>query len=139
MHPESLRSRAELRPIFLLRVGVALLLGIHGYYRALSGGATPFGGYLSGVGIPLGTVVAWSITVFEMIGSVLLAAGYCVPWIAAGHALILCGGIVMVHGREGWFVVGGGRNGVEYSLLLLLSLAVIVWSHRLRAATAPLR
>lgn len=130
MQSESLRSVAALQPIVLLRVGVALLLGIHGYYRALTGGAPLFGGYLSSIGIPLGGAVAWGITLFEMIGSVLLAAGRGVRWIAAGHALILCGGIALVHGREGWFVVGAGRNGVEYSVLLLLSLAVIAWSHR---------
>ena len=28
-------------------------------------------------------------------------------------------GIILVHLREGWFVVGGGRNGVEYSVLLV--------------------
>jgi hypothetical protein len=25
-----------------------------------------------------------------------------------------------VHFQEGWFVVGGGRNGMEYSVLLML-------------------
>lgn len=119
------------RPIVLLRVVVALLLGIHGYYRALSGGATLFGGYLTAAGFPLGPLLAWGITVFEMGGSILLLLGRFVPWVAAGHALILISGIVLVHGREGWFVVGGGRNGVEYSVLLLASLAVVVWSHRL--------
>lgn len=123
-------SSAGLRPLWLLRVSVALLLGIHGYYRALSGGVPPFGEYLRGVGIPFGVVVAWSITGFEMLGSVLLALGRFVPWVAAGHALILCGGIALVHGRQGWFVVGAGRNGVEYSLLLLLALGVLVWSQR---------
>ena len=121
-------------PLVLLRISVALLLGIHGYSRALSGGATLFGQYLAESGIPLGGGLAWGITGFEMIGSVLLLLGRFVPWIAAGHAAILLGGIVMVHAREGWFVVDGGRNGVEYSVLLLVSLAVIAWSHRLHQA-----
>jgi putative oxidoreductase len=28
-------------------------------------------------------------------------------------------GIILVHAKEGWFVVGAGRNGVEYSVLLI--------------------
>lgn len=124
-------SASLLRPVVLLRVTLAVLLGIHGYYRALSGGATLFGDYLGTTGIPAGAALAWAITLFEMIGPILLLLGRCVPWVAAGHALILIGGIVLVHGREGWFVVGAGRNGVEYSVLLLAALAVVVWSHRL--------
>ena len=39
----------------------------------------------------------------------------------------------MVHGPEGWFVVGGGRNGVEFSVLLiccLVSLFIADWRDR---------
>ena len=31
----------------------------------------------------------------------------------------------MVHFREGWFVVGGGRNGFEYSVLLIVCFAAV--------------
>ena len=34
-------------------------------------------------------------------------------------------GIVLIHAVEGWFVVGAGRNGMEYSLLLIGSLALV--------------
>lgn len=121
--------RPDPRPLVLLRAAVAILLGIHGYYRLLSGGVGGFGGYLSSVGIPLGPVVAWAITGFEMTACFLLGAGLLVRFIAPGFALILLGGIALVHGREGWFVVGGGRNGVEYSVLLLVCLAVLFWIH----------
>lgn len=39
-------------------------------------------------------------------------------------------GILLVHAREGWFVVGGGRNGMEYSVLLISSLIALIVSHR---------
>lgn len=48
---------------------------------------------------------------------------------APSFALILLGGIVLVHGHEGWFVVGGGRNGVEYSVLLLVCLVALYGAH----------
>lgn len=34
-------------------------------------------------------------------------------------------GIVLVHYQEGWFVVGGGRNGMEYNFLLICVLISI--------------
>ena len=34
-------------------------------------------------------------------------------------------GIVLVHAKSGWFVVGGGSNGAEYSVLLIPCLMVI--------------
>lgn len=116
-------------PIVLLRVAVALLLGIHGWYRALSGGAVHFGGYLSASGFPAGEALAWGITGFEIVASLLLLAGQFVRLVTPGFAVILTAGIVMVHAREGWWVVGAGRNGVEYSVLLLVCLAVLFWSN----------
>lgn len=38
-------------------------------------------------------------------------------------------GILFVHGREGGFVVGAGRNGMAYSVLLIVSFAAVAWSH----------
>jgi putative oxidoreductase len=35
------------------------------------------------------------------------------------NILILVMGIVLVHYPEGWYVVGGGRNGVEFNVLLI--------------------
>jgi putative oxidoreductase len=117
------------RPIIALRVAVALLLGVHGFYRALSGGAWDFGAYLASVGIPLGVAIAWAITVFEMGASICLLAGRFVRVVIPGFLLILSAGIAMVHAREGWFVVGAGRNGVEYSVLLIAALLVLFFSH----------
>jgi hypothetical protein len=34
---------------------------------------------------------------------------------------ILIFGIFMIHLRDGWFVVGGGRNGVEFNFLLIFA------------------
>jgi putative oxidoreductase len=34
-------------------------------------------------------------------------------------------GIYLVHAPAGWFVVGAGRNGMEFSVLLILCLLVI--------------
>ena len=117
-------------PERILRVAVATVLGIHGVHRAVTGGYLLFGQYLSSTGWPAGTFLAAAITLGEMLGATALLANRLVFWACCGHALILAGGIVMVHAPAGWFVVGAGRNGVEFSVLLLACLAAIAWPHR---------
>ncbi len=114
------------RALLVLRLAVAVLLGVHGYSRLLKGQVGGLGTFLTSEGLPLGLPLAWGITLFEMFGSVCLAWGRFVRLVVPAHVGILLGGILLVHGREGWFVVGGGRNGVEYSLLLIASL-LAVW------------
>jgi putative oxidoreductase len=46
-----------------------------------------------------------------------------------GHVGILALGLFMVHLPEGWFVVGLGRNGVEYSVFLIVSLLAVAYAY----------
>ena len=56
----------------------------------------------------------------------LLVLGRFVHWVAAVYVLILTAGIALAHAREGSFVVGAGRNGVEHSLLLIACLSSLI-------------
>ncbi|MBK8005735.1 MAG: DoxX family protein [Gemmatimonadetes bacterium] len=123
-----------------LRVAVATLLFIHGAYRAATGGVAGFGGYLGGNHIPAGVAVAWLITTMEILGTVALALGFFVRPLALWYTAVLTAGILMVHGPEGWFVVGGGRNGMEYSVALIALLLAQAWAapgRRGRGSGAP--
>lgn len=111
----------------VLRATVAMLPVVHGVARAWLGIVDDFGVFLDTVGVPAGAAVAWAVAVFEMAGGAALAAGRLVRPIAAVFALELAGGIVLVHAAEGWFVVGAGRNGMEYSVLLIVVLLVVAW------------
>lgn len=119
----------SLRSLVFLRLAVAGLLAAHGWARLLSGGVTPFGDWLTGEGIPVGPLVAHGITWFEILGTPLLALGRWVPVLCVVFGAIYATGIVMVHAPAGWFVVGLGRNGAEYSVLLLVCLGCIGWEH----------
>ena len=112
----------------VLRVVVAVLLFVHGAFRLVTGGVAGFGEFLQETGIPLGTGVAWAITIMEIVGTLSMAAGIFARPLALYFAAELAVGILLVHGREGWFVVGGGRNGVEYSVLLIAVLLVQAWA-----------
>ena len=118
--------------IAIVRIAVAILLGVHGATRILGGGVRPFGDFLAGHHIPLGHALAWAISIFELVGPLLLIANRLVQLVAPLHILILATGIALVHAKNGWFVVGGGSGGMEYSLLLISALAAVFWSARLK-------
>ncbi len=115
----------------LLRYGLAVLIFIHGAHRLYHGGVTPFGGFLDSQGFPFGLALAWGITIYELVGPVLLAVRRLVMPIALVSAVQYATGIWLVHWQHGWFVVGSGRNGMEFSVLLILSLIVLaLWQPR---------
>ncbi len=116
--------------IHVLRAGTAATFIIHGVARAWAGGLTPFGGFFESLGLPAGVVFAWGVTVIEIVGGAVLAAGRVVVPLSTWFILQLAAGIALVHAQNGWFVVGLGRNGVEFSLLLILCLGCVAWMHR---------
>ena len=123
-----------MRPLAVVRIAVGLLLAVHGWSRVLNGSVPGFGEWLGSQGFPAGAALAWAISLFEIFGSFCLVTGLFVRFVAPVHIAILAGGIAMVHAREGWFVVGGGRNGVEYSVLLIACLSALTWDAWARAA-----
>jgi putative oxidoreductase len=129
--PDSTSSpRASDPGIVLLRVVLSGLLVLHGVARIRHDGVVPFGGFLEAQGFPLGVALAWGITAFELVGGAALALGRFVTPIAALFAVQLAAGIVLVHAQHGWFVVGAGTNGVEYSVCLIAGLVAIIVSER---------
>jgi putative oxidoreductase len=121
--------------VTLLRVTVASVFVIHGITRLMNAGVGGFGAFIGSWGLPAGVALAWAITVVEVLGGMSLAAGYGVRVLAAWFAIVIGTGIVMVHASDGWFVVGAGRNGAEYSVLIIASLVAVAMTdpvaHRL--------
>lgn len=112
----------------VIRVLLAAVMFIHGAARISNGTVGGFGEYLGSQGFPLGFYIAWAITLFELVGSVMLAVGFYAWIVALVFALQLIVGVYMVHWKEGWFVVGAGRNGMEFSFVLIVSLLAIAYS-----------
>jgi putative oxidoreductase len=115
--------------LIFLRVVLAALMFVHGAARISSGTVDDFGIFLGSHGFPLGFFVAWAITLFELIGSVLFAVGFYTWIIALVFAVELAAGIALVHWKQGWFVVGAGTNGTEYSALLIASFLAIAYAN----------
>jgi len=107
------------------RVLVAGLFIAHGVVRAGAGTVDDFGAFLDSKGFPLGLVLAWLITAYEIIGGAALALGKWTRPLALGFVAHQIMGIILVHAKNGWFVVGHGTYGVEYSVLLIGSCLLI--------------
>lgn len=121
-------ARAD-RALALLRILAAVLVFVHGLARVLNDGVAPFGAFLSGAGLPAGLAIAWGVTVIELAATPLLALGFrrlVAPICLLLAAIYLCG-IWLVHWPAGWFVVGPGRNGMEFSVLLIACLLANAW------------
>lgn len=112
----------------LVRAGTALMFVIHGIARARLGIVDDFGVVLGQWGLPAGFWLAWTITIVEIAGGTALAAGLLVRPLALWFIVQLAAGIYLIHARAGWFVVGAGRNGAEFSALLIICLAAAALS-----------
>lgn len=116
---------SESTALKLLRVCTGLLLVAHGCIRLYAGTVNGFGEFLNSKGFIIGPAIAWFLTIFEIAGGLLMAAGILKKWIAAVFMIELIMGIILVHATNGWFVVGYQSGGVEYSVLLIASLLLI--------------
>ncbi len=123
-------NQAPQQSLLWIRCVLAALLFIHGIARWQADGVAPFGAFLDSRGIPLGIGIAWFITLYEVMAAPLPAIGRWVTPIALVFCVIYACGIWLVHAAEGWFVVGLGRNGVEYSVLIIACLIGLAWTHR---------
>ena len=119
-------SREQLSWI-VVRVLLCGIIAAHGWARLLNGAVEPFGVWLNDQGLPIGVVIAYAITIAEIAGTPLLAIGRFIPHRCILYAGIYAVGLALVHAPEGWFVVGLGRNGMEYSVLLITCLLCIAY------------
>lgn len=109
----------------LLRAITGIIFITHGAARIFYGTVAGFGAYLESVGLPLGVVIAWVITLGEIVSGSLLALGIKAKYCVLFHTVIILTGIFLIHLPNGWFTVGMGNGGVEYSLLILAVLILI--------------
>lgn len=117
-------------PTLVLRITLAAVFFMHGIPSIFTGAVNNFGNlYLNEVGFaPIGLPLAWMIKLSHVACAVLLILNRYIRVAALITIPILVAGIIMIHAAEGWFVVGAGRNGVEFNVVLigvLVYLAII--------------
>jgi len=123
--------------VLILRVAVAIILLTHSIPGMFNNGINDFGElYLNQVGFaPVGVPLAWLIKLSHVVCAFLLIANRYIAWASIITIVVLVAGIVMVHFKEGWFVVGGGRNGMEFNFLLICVLVAILYPNGMKRTT----
>ena len=106
---------------FLLRLATAIILLVHSVPGMFNNGINDFGNfYLNQIGFaPMGIAIAWAIKLSHVVCACCLLFQKYIKAACLLTISILVAGIVLVHFKEGWFVVGGGRNGVEFNFLCI--------------------
>ncbi len=118
-----------LNATFLLRFPVIIILLVHSVSGIFNNGINDFGNlFLNQIGFsPVGVPLAWAIKLSHVFCAVCLVVNRYVKLSCILTILVLLMGIILVHFKEGWFVVGGGRNGVEFNFLLIFVLLAIMF------------
>lgn len=116
--------------IAALRMMMGIVFILHAAVRVYNNTLPGFGNFLDGKGFPLGFYLAWTVTLFELVGGVLMFFRYFVKIFCIGEMIILITGIITVHSENGWFVVGRSLNGIEYSIVLITVLTAIFIAER---------
>jgi len=120
---------------FLLRFALATIFlshSLHGIFT--NSDVNDFGNlFLNQIGFaPFGVFIAWATVISQIVTSSLLLADKYTKIASIINILILVSGIITVHFKEGWFVVGAGRNGIEFSFVLIFMLLTLIFSNERR-------
>ena len=116
---------------------MALVFLSHAIVRTSLDRVPPFGKAFDAWGWPFGIYWAWGVTLWEFVGGVLLLIGWKPQWVAPVFIVQMVFGIALVHWKHGWFVVGHGYNGMEYSLTLIAALFAAALTAPRPASPAP--
>lgn len=118
----------------ILRLVLAIILLMHSVPGMFNGGVNAFGElYLNPLGFaPMGLPIAWAIKLSHVACAVVLIMNRYIKVAAIITIFILVMGIIMVHAKDGWFVVGGGRNGVEFNVLMIAVFVYLMYPNGLK-------
>lgn len=119
---------------FLLRFALAAIFlshSLHGLFT--KNDVNNFGNlFLNQIGFaPVGVSMAWTVVLLQIITSILFLLNKYIKIASIINIAILVVGIITVHYNEGWYVVGAGRNGMEFSFVLIfILLTLFFWKDK---------
>jgi len=109
--------------MLILRLATGGMIFMHGYNHFFGGGRLPGAGrWFDSLGIRPGVFHAWVTALVEVAAGILLAAGLLTPLAAAGVIGILAVAFIVVHRRNGFFII---KEGWEYAAFIITVSTVI--------------
>jgi len=111
----------------ILRVVLGVVYVTHGLPKLLDGAAGTHG-FLGQLGFPVPILWAWLVTLLETFGGLSLILGFLVTPVSLLFMAEMLTGIVLVHAKMGWYVIGGGTGGAEFSTVLIAGLLALLFA-----------
>jgi putative oxidoreductase len=109
--------------LLIIRVAMGLMIFAHGYNHFFGGGRLPGAGrWFDSLGIKPGIVHAWVTALVEVGAGVMFAAGFLTPLAAAGIVGIMAVAGIVVHRKNGFFIV---KEGYEYVLVVAVTVTAL--------------
>jgi putative oxidoreductase len=119
----------------LVKLAVCAIIFTHGIHRYLYGEIAPLGNALAAFGFPFPQGQAQLVNLAETVGVLLIASGVLVRTMCAVLVIIFATGIALIHWQLGFFILGPGEGGWEFSALLIAcftAVALDYWPSRER-------
>lgn len=117
---------------FYLRTALSIILLMHSVVSIFSGDVNNFGRlYLDTIGFsPFGLYLAWAVKLIHLFSVFLIWSERYVKAVSICNMIILIFGIYFVHWQNGWYVVGGGTNGIEFNILLICCFLQLIFTRK---------
>ncbi|MCT2406794.1 DoxX family protein [Chryseobacterium antibioticum] len=115
---------------FYIRSALSVILLMHSVVSIFSGDVNNFGRlYLDTIGFsPFGIYLAWTVKLIHLFSVFLIWSDRWVKIVSVGNIPILILGIYFLHWQNGWYVVGGGTNGIEFNVLLICCFLQLIFT-----------
>jgi len=112
---------------FLLRFALSVIMVMHGIPSFVDMSVMEFGKGLEELVGWLGTPLAILVKLIHVVSIPALLLNKFLKPLAVLNIIIFVMGIILVHAKNGWYVVGGGTEGIEYNFLLIFSFATFLF------------
>jgi putative oxidoreductase len=103
--------------MLLLRLAVGIVLFAHGWQKLMVMGVPNVAGFFGAIGIPAPGIMAWIVTLIELVGGAALILGLFTRIVAPLVAIVMLVAILAVKRSVG--LIGAEGTGYELDLLIL--------------------
>jgi putative oxidoreductase len=110
----------------ILRIVLGIAFAVHGWGK-LSGGVDGVAGFFGSLGIPAPTLIAWVVTIVELVGGILLIAGALTQIVGILLFINMIGAIVYAYlGRGAPFIENGAISWEKEAVFAAAALCLVL-------------